>query len=219
MRIIAGRHRGTKLALPAGTGTRPTADRTRESLFNILAGGRFGAVVDGAVIIDAFAGTGALGLEALSRGCAFASFIERDQQALAALRQNITRLDRADDSRVIAGDALTLARWHGGPATLLLADAPYGSGHGLAATQQLMKIGALSDNALIIIETGNDETMDQNRLLQPGLNCWLHAVTGAPCCIFFAAAVASAARTDVQYQQVTAAPRWAVRDCTVRKAA
>ncbi|HBD52579.1 MAG TPA: 16S rRNA (guanine(966)-N(2))-methyltransferase RsmD [Alphaproteobacteria bacterium] len=169
MRIIAGRHRGTKLALPAGTGTRPTADRTRESLFNILAGGRFGAVVDGAVIIDAFAGTGALGLEALSRGCAFASFIERDQQALAALRQNITRLDRADDSRVIAGDALTLARWHGGPATLLLADAPYGSGDGLAATQQLMKIGALSDDALIIIETGNDETMDPDLLAAAGL--------------------------------------------------
>jgi 16S rRNA (guanine966-N2)-methyltransferase len=169
MRIIAGRHRGTKLALPAGAGTRPTADRTRESLFNILAGGRFGEVVDGAIIIDAFAGTGALGLEALSRGCAFASFIERDQQALAALRQNISRLDRADDSRVIAGDALTLARWHGDPATLLLADAPYGSGDGLAATQQLMRIGALGDDALIIIETGNDETMDADTLAAAGL--------------------------------------------------
>ena len=82
MRIIAGRHRGTKLAEPAGASTRPTADRVRESLFNILAGGRFGEAVIDARVIDAFAGTGALGLEALSRGAAHASFIERDPGAL-----------------------------------------------------------------------------------------------------------------------------------------
>ena len=104
MRIIAGSRRGTKLTKLDAANTRPTADRVRESLFNILDAGRFRRILDGAVVIDAFAGTGALGLEALSRGCAFASFIERDQQALAALRQNITRLDRADDSRVIAGE-------------------------------------------------------------------------------------------------------------------
>ena len=77
MRIIAGRHRGTKLTEPAGASTRPTADRVRESLFNILAGGRFGEAVLDSHVIDAFAGTGALGLEALSRGAAHASFIER----------------------------------------------------------------------------------------------------------------------------------------------
>ena len=169
MRIIAGRHRGTKLALPAGAGTRPTADRTRESLFNILAGGKFGEVMDDAVVIDAFAGTGALGLEALSRGARFASFIESDQQALASLRQNIARLKRDDDSRVLAADALRLARWQGDPATLVMADAPYGSGSGLAAICQLMRIGALADSALIVIETGGNETLDETLLSTAGL--------------------------------------------------
>ena len=169
MRIIAGRHRGTKLALPAGAGTRPTADRTRESLFNILAGGRFGEVIADAVVMDAFAGTGALGLEALSRGARFASFIESDQQALAALRQNITRLKRAADSRVLAADALRIARWQGDAATLVMTDAPYGSGDGLAAIRQLRAIGALADAALIVIETGSNETLDAEMLADAGL--------------------------------------------------
>lgn len=169
MRIIAGRHRGTKLALPAGAGTRPTADRTRESLFNILAGGRFGEVIADAVVIDAFAGTGALGLEALSRGARFASFIESDQQALAALRQNITRLKRAADSRVLAANAVRIARWQGDAATLVMTDAPYGSGDGLAAIRQLRAIGALADAALIVIETGSNETLDAEMLADAGL--------------------------------------------------
>ena len=81
MRIIAGRHRGTKLAQLVGADTRPTADRVRESLFNILEGGRYGRVLPDAIVVDAFAGTGALGLEALSRGATSASFIERDRTA------------------------------------------------------------------------------------------------------------------------------------------
>ena len=169
MRIIAGRHRGTKLALPAGAGTRPTTDRTRESLFNILAGGRFGEVIADAVVIDAFAGTGALGLEALSRGARFASFIESDQKALAALHENITRLKRAADSRVLAADALQIARWRGDAANLVMTDAPYGSGNGLAAILQLLGIGALADAALIVIETGSNETLDAEMLADAGL--------------------------------------------------
>ena len=124
MRIIAGRHRGTKLAQPAGADTRPTADRVRESLFNILEGGRFGRVIEDAIVIDAFAGTGALGLEALSRGAKSASFIERDQAALSVLRANIDRLKRVEDSHVIAGDATSIPAWRGPPATLMFADAP-----------------------------------------------------------------------------------------------
>ena len=123
MRIIAGRHRGTKLAEPAGASTRPTADRVRESLFNILAGGRFGEAVIDARVIDAFAGTGALGLEALSRGAANATFIERDPGALNTLRSNIARLRREADAAVISGDATNIASWRGYAAGLLLAAA------------------------------------------------------------------------------------------------
>ena len=169
MRIIAGRHRGTKLAQPAGAETRPTGDRVRESLFNILEGGRFGDVLAGAIIIDAFAGTGALGLEALSRGGAYTTFIERDQAALSVLRANITRLDRAGDSRVIAGDAMSVTSWKGAPASLMFADAPYGSGGGLAAAARLATIGALANGALIILETEKSERPDPDLITTGGL--------------------------------------------------
>jgi 16S rRNA (guanine966-N2)-methyltransferase len=160
MRIIAGRHRGTNLAQPAGADTRPTGDRVRESLFNILEGGRFADMLAGGAVIDAFAGTGALGLEALSRGAEHASFIERDQAALSVLRANIDRLDREADSRVIAGDALSLASWRDRPASLMFADAPYGSGTGLAAAIHLADIGALAAGALVILETEKSEYPD-----------------------------------------------------------
>ena len=89
MRIIGGRHRGAKLADLAGDKTRPTADRVRESIFNILAGGRYGLPLVNGIVLDLFAGTGAIGLEALSRGAAWANFVERDPAALAVVRKNI----------------------------------------------------------------------------------------------------------------------------------
>ena len=131
MRIIAGQHRGTKLAQLVGADTRPTADRVRESLFNILEGGRFGQILTDAIVIDAFAGTGALGLEALSRRAKSARFIERDMKALSVLRANIDRLKCPGDCKVVAGDATSITAWQGPPATLMFADAPYGSGDGL----------------------------------------------------------------------------------------
>ena len=169
MRIIAGRHRGTKLTELAGASTRPTADRVRESLFNILAGGRFGETVLDAHVIDAFAGTGALGLEALSRGAAQASFMERDPGALKTLRTNIARLGRQDDTTVIAGDALKLASWRGDAAGLVLADAPYGSGDGLTVAARLGEIGALAPDALIVIETEQGERLGETLLANAGL--------------------------------------------------
>ena len=170
MRIIAGRHRGTKLAQPAGADTRPTGDRVRESLFNIIEGGRFGDVLAGATVIDAFAGTGALGLEALSRGSGHTTFIERDPDALSVLRANITRLDRAADSRVMAGDALSLVSWRGQPASLMFADAPYGSGNGLAAAVRLAAVGALGPGALVILETEKSEQPDPKLMEAGGLS-------------------------------------------------
>ena len=169
MRIIAGRHRRTKLTEPAGASTRPTADRVRESLFNILAGGRFGEAVIDARIIDAFAGTGALGLEALSRGAAHASFIERDPGALKTLRSNIARLGREADAAVISGDATNIASWRGDAAGLLLADAPYGSGDGLTVAARLAELGALAPGALVVIETEQGESSDQTALANAGL--------------------------------------------------
>jgi len=168
MRIIAGRHRGTKLTEPAGANTRPTADRVRESLFNILAGGRFGEAVLEAHVIDAFAGTGALGLEALSRGATHASFMERDTGALKTLRANIARLGRQDDATIIAGDALKLASWRGHAAGLVLADAPYNSGDGLTVAARLGEIGALMPDALIVIETEQGERLDETLLANAG---------------------------------------------------
>ena len=169
MRIIAGHHRGTKLAEPAGASTRPTADRVRESLFNILAGGRFGEAVIDARVIDAFAGTGALGLEALSRGAAHASFIEWDPGALKTLRSNIARLGREADAAVISGDATNIASWRGDAAGLLLADAPYRSGEGLTVASRLAELGALAPGALVVIETEQGESHDETALANAGL--------------------------------------------------
>ncbi|MGH7115711.1 MAG: RsmD family RNA methyltransferase, partial [Stellaceae bacterium] len=98
MRIVGGRHRGRRLSAPPGDAVRPTSDRAREALFNILSHGRFaagGLPFAGAAVLDAFAGTGALGLEALSRGAAEAIFIERDRDALLVLRRNIETLGEA----------------------------------------------------------------------------------------------------------------------------
>ena len=93
MRIIAGSRRGAKLTKLDAVNTRPTADRVRESLFNILDSAKFGRALQGAFVIDAFAGTGALGLEALSRGAASAYFIEQSANALLVLRANVKKLD------------------------------------------------------------------------------------------------------------------------------
>ena len=168
MRIIGGQHRGTKLADLAGNKTRPTADRVRESIFNILAGGRFGDPLLDGIVIDLFAGTGAMGLEALSRGGAHASFIETDGDALAVLRANIAKLKREDDCRIIAGDARKLASWRGQPATLVFADAPYESGDGLTAIAGLGRIGALAPDAVLVVETGKQELLVPDILANAG---------------------------------------------------
>lgn len=169
MRIIGGRHRGTKLADLAGDKTRPTADRVRESLFNILNGGRYGTPLTGGIVVDLFAGTGALGLEALSHGAVHASFVESDASALGVLRANINRLKRTEDTAIIGGNALSIASWRGPAATLIFADAPYGTGDGITAICNLAKIGAMAPGALIVVETGKGESLDADLLEQRGI--------------------------------------------------
>lgn len=158
--IIAGSRRGTKLSPLAGKAVRPTSQRTRAALFNILTGGRYAVRLEGAVVLDMFAGTGALGLEALSRGAATAFFAEQDPAALAVLQRNIARLDFTGQSQILAGSAEKLPRWIGPPVDILLMDAPYEQGLteiGLAAAQ---KAGALRPGSLVMAETRKTEALD-----------------------------------------------------------
>lgn len=106
---------------PAGTSTRPTTDRVREAVFNALASRD---VLDGAVVADLFAGSGALGIEALSRGAAHCTFVERERSALASLRENLRSLDLADRASVVAADVVASAHWLDG-VELALVDPPY----------------------------------------------------------------------------------------------
>ena len=164
MRIIAGSRRGAKLTKLDAVNTRPTADRVRESLFNILDGGRFGRALHGAVVIDAFAGTGALGLEALSRGATSACFIEQSADALLVLRANVKKLDMHRHSQIIVGNATSLTHWPYPPATMLFADAPYHSGGGQQTALTLQSLGGLAAGAIIILETHKSETIDHDQL-------------------------------------------------------
>jgi 16S rRNA (guanine966-N2)-methyltransferase len=157
MRIIAGEWRGRKLVAPAGDTTRPTADRTRETLFNMLAS-RLGSF-EGLLVADLFAGSGALGLEALSRGAASAIFVEQDPAALRALRANIAALRAEPRCDVRAGSVLALGPARQAP-DLLLLDPPYGSGAGAVALDKLGRLGWIAPGSWIGIETSRREALD-----------------------------------------------------------
>ena len=158
MRIIAGRHRGRRLAAPPGSATRPTADRVRQALFDMLWhapwAGR--AVVEDARVLDAFAGTGALGLEALSRGALHASFLEADRAALVALRANIAACREEAHATVLAADA-THPPAAAAACTLLFLDPPYGQGLIGRALPALAAAGWIAPGALVCAEFGAEE--------------------------------------------------------------
>ena len=149
MRIIAGTARGRRLFTPKGLHTRPTADRVKEALFSVIA-----ARVPGARVLDAFAGSGALGLEALSRGAAEAIFCESDRQALLALRRNI-ELCGFSKATVKQGDTLKLLPFLPGQFDLVFADPPYNCGLLPQTLDLLVKHNLLAPNALLIAETGS----------------------------------------------------------------
>jgi len=161
MRIIAGRHRGRVLKAPDGEGTRPTADRVRQALFDMLWHAPWGGrtVVQDQLVLDAFAGTGALGLEALSRGADHATFIERDRGALAVLRANITACKEDGHAAVLAADATKppAARVACG---LVFLDPPYGKDLVPQAVTALQAAGWIAPGALIVAEMGESETLD-----------------------------------------------------------
>jgi 16S rRNA (guanine966-N2)-methyltransferase len=154
VRIVGGVHRGRRLRVPPGDAVRPTSDRAREALFNVLSHGTFarsGLPFAGATVLDAFAGTGAFGLEALSRGAARAVFIENGREALAALRRNIAALGEEDRSHVVAGDAVRPQRAPFACAVAFL-DPPYRSGLAPAALPALAAAGWLAADALAVVE-------------------------------------------------------------------
>ena len=152
MRIIAGTWRGRPLIAPKGDATRPTADRTREALFSMLAS-RLGSF-EGLAAADLFAGSGALGLEALSRGAASCLFVEQDKAALDALKTNLARLGARADVRATSVLALGPAQQ---PLDLILMDPPYGTGAGAVALDRLARLGWTGPATWISIETAKDE--------------------------------------------------------------
>lgn len=157
MRVIAGEWRGRKLAAPKGEATRPTADRTRETLFSMLTS-RLGSF-EGVIVADLFAGSGALGIEALSRGAAHCLFAEQDRAAIDALRANLGSLDAASRADVRATSVLSL-----GPAPrsydLLMFDAPYGTGAASVALDKLRRLGWIGPDSWISVETAQGESVD-----------------------------------------------------------
>jgi 16S rRNA (guanine966-N2)-methyltransferase len=151
VRIIAGQWRGRPLLAPTGDSTRPTSDRAREGLFSMLAS-RLGSF-EGLRVADLFAGTGALGLEALSRGAAHCTFIERDRAALAAIERNIAKLDAGARSEVRAG-AVERAAAPSAPFDLVLMDPPYGEGLAQAALDRAARDLWIAEGGWISIEKG-----------------------------------------------------------------
>lgn len=162
-RIIAGRFRGRRLTVPDGTDVRPTTDRMRERLFSILGHPRYPTMA-GAQVADIYAGTGALGLEALSRGAAHVTFVEKARSSLDCLRSNIASLDATQGTTTIASDATTV-----GPSKtafdFIFIDPPYRQGLLRPTLDHLISGGWLNGDTCIVCELAADEQVD----LPPGL--------------------------------------------------
>ena len=156
MRIIAGEWRGRTIEAPPGRGTRPTADRVRETLFSMLAS-RLGTF-DGLRVADLFAGSGALGFEALSRGAQAAAFVENDPKAAAAIARNADAFGASGRVQVLARSALALP--HSDGFDLILADPPYAPGSGTAVVQAVIEAGWLAPGGWMSVETGRCDKVE-----------------------------------------------------------
>jgi 16S rRNA (guanine966-N2)-methyltransferase len=156
MRVVGGRLRSRPIAGPKGEGLRPTADRLREALFNILTHA-YGDPVTGARVLDLFAGTGALGIEAISRGAAYALFVDEGVEARALLRDNVESLGLGGVTRIFRRDATRLGPVHPlEPFSLAFADPPYGKGLAEKALASARAGGWLKPQALIVVEEAAD---------------------------------------------------------------
>jgi len=160
MRIVGGQYKGREITTPPGRDTRPTSDRARESLFNILAHADWSPGIAGRRVLDLFAGSGALGLEAMSRGAVFALFVETDSAARGAIRDNIETLGLFGATRIHRRDATGLGvkpAGLGDPFDLVFLDPPYGKGLGERALAGLGEGGWITPQAVIMLEVGADE--------------------------------------------------------------
>jgi 16S rRNA (guanine966-N2)-methyltransferase len=160
MRIIAGEWRGRSIDAPPGPATRPTADRVRETLFAMLAS-RVGSFED-LRVADLFAGSGALGFEALSRGAASATFVESDAAAVTAIRRNAVKLGAAERARIVGGSALALPR--SDPFDLIFADPPYEAGSGSSVVLAVINAAWLAQGGWLSVETRRDDIVEPGEL-------------------------------------------------------
>ncbi|MDZ7925999.1 16S rRNA (guanine(966)-N(2))-methyltransferase RsmD [Agrobacterium tumefaciens] len=167
MRIVGGEFRGRNLAAPKTNSIRPTIDRTRESLFNILSHA-YPESLDGTRVLDVFAGTGAVGLEALSRGCRVALFVENGVEGRGLLWENIDALGLHGRARILRRDATKLGGVNNiEPFDLLFADPPYGQGHGEKAFAAAHGGGWLAPGALAILEERGDVVVNVEPVFKP----------------------------------------------------
>jgi 16S rRNA (guanine966-N2)-methyltransferase len=160
MRIIGGEFKGRAVSAPIGRATRPTSDRAREAVFNILAHAPWSPGLEGRRVLDLFAGSGALGLEALSRGAAFALFVDTDPDARGAIRTNIDAFGLFGRARLHRRDATDLGDKPasvGAPFDLVFLDPPYGQGLGERAITRLKDGAWLAPDALVVLEVGARE--------------------------------------------------------------
>jgi 16S rRNA (guanine966-N2)-methyltransferase len=162
IKIVGGKHRGRALATPEGLETRPTSSRARESLFNILAHASWRAdgtsPLIGARVLDAFAGSGALGIEALSRGAAHATFLDNDAAAIKAIGENLRKLDETGAAKVVRADA-TRPPLTREACDLLFLDPPYRSGNARPALTALAEAGWVRPGAVAVVEVANTEDL------------------------------------------------------------
>jgi 16S rRNA (guanine966-N2)-methyltransferase len=160
MRIVSGQYRGKAIVAPPGGSTRPTSDRARQAVFNILEHAAWAPELHGARVIDVFAGSGALGLEALSRGASFCLFVETDDAARGAIRENIDAMNLFGVTRVHRRDATDLGprpASAGAPFDIAFLDPPYAKGLGEKAVAELKAHDWLAPGAILMFERGRDE--------------------------------------------------------------
>lgn len=163
MRITAGLYGGRTLAAPRDNRVRPTSDKVRQAIFNILLHNDFGAGFEGARVADLFAGTGAMGIEALSRGAAYCLFVDDNAESRALIRQNVEALNLTGVAKIWRRDACQLgpmAAGAGGPFAYVILDPPYHKGLIEPALASLLGGGWLAEGAVLVAETAEDERVD-----------------------------------------------------------
>ena len=163
MRIIAGQYKGKKLVNPSNDEIRPSSDRLRETIFNVLDGGRYGNILDGELIIDLFSGTGALGLESISRGNPKkVIFVDNSQKSINIINSNIESLKiNSKKTKVLLKDASDWIDWKEEKIGLIFSDPPYFKDLSIMALTALAKIHAIKNGALIILESSKKEVIPE----------------------------------------------------------